>query len=384
MRCVQLPSADVFVRTLYGSLCEQADFRSCLPLIADTFGAHIVALHEEDLFAGCGRAELHGALEAAELTALGAEYAQRWSAENILIQRCTPGMLTQGFQSPDEVIGTAELLASAYYRHYLRRVDVRHGVGIALMRHGDQRLSMLAVNRSARMGPLVAEELAFVRAVRPHIANAYALSRRFRAVEDENLSLRAGIERLPLGVLLLDPQGRVRYANDAAYKLFDARRGIRLDATRRVRLTARQQQIRLDEMLIRLVSTSSPAMPETLVVGPAGIGHPLMMCLHVVPAQAGSVIGPDRRLIAFLWDLDRSGEERLALASVQRAMGLTVTEARIALAMRRHHEPERVAVALGLSPATVRTHLKHAFRKAGVSKQAELTRRVDRIVSLIP
>lgn len=380
----RLQQPDAFVRTMYGLLGEHADFRNVLPLIADRFDAHIVALHEEDLFAGSGRAELHGSIGASELVALGHEYAQRWAGENLLIQRCAEGLLRQGFQSPDEVISASELLASPYYQHYLRRVDVRHGVGIALMRHGDQRLSMLAVNRSSRAGALRPEEAAFVKAVQPHLAGAYALSRRLRTLESENLSLRAGIERLSFGVVSLNTRGRVLFANGAAHVLFGARRGMRLDAQHRLRLSRSDQQTRLDQVLNRFASVSAPVAPEVVVIGSAEGGNLLVMCLHAAPAQTGPAYGAEPHVIGFVHDLDSIGEERLALRVLQRAMGLTPTEARIALAMRAHHDPERVAAVLKLSPATVRTHLKHAFRKAGVSKQTELTRLVDRIAGLVP
>ncbi|HLW26409.1 MAG TPA: helix-turn-helix transcriptional regulator, partial [Kiloniellales bacterium] len=54
--------------------------------------------------------------------------------------------------------------------------------------------------------------------------------------------------------------------------------------------------------------------------------------------------------------------------------GLTAAEAELALEIMRGDGREAAAARLGITVATVRTHLLHIFEKTGVHRQAELVR----------
>jgi len=69
---------------------------------------------------------------------------------------------------------------------------------------------------------------------------------------------------------------------------------------------------------------------------------------------------------------------------IQMALDLTPAEARIAVELRRSCDLLAVAIALDVAPSTVKTHLKHVFKKTGIHKQAELLASVARIVALAP
>ena len=88
--------------------------------------------------------------------------------------------------------------------------------------------------------------------------------------------------------------------------------------------------------------------------------------------------------MAFLCELNRHSEEQFATRVLRRALALTAMEAAVVLSLRDHHDPGEVALDLGLAISTVRSHLKHVFRKTGTSRQSELLRLVDRMLSAVP
>lgn len=59
-------------------------------------------------------------------------------------------------------------------------------------------------------------------------------------------------------------------------------------------------------------------------------------------------------------------------------------ESAIVMSLRDHHDPFQVALELDLAISTVRSHLKHAFRKTGTSRQSELLQLVDRVLAGAP
>jgi DNA-binding CsgD family transcriptional regulator len=102
-----------------------------------------------------------------------------------------------------------------------------------------------------------------------------------------------------------------------------------------------------------------------------------------LPAGAGTVelrlrrvpqaVHPRAALVA----VHRPDEDRALCADRLRELyGLTRTQANVVLALVRTPGLAPVAEALGLSPNTVRAHLKQVFAKCGVRSRPELLQRL--------
>jgi DNA-binding CsgD family transcriptional regulator len=72
------------------------------------------------------------------------------------------------------------------------------------------------------------------------------------------------------------------------------------------------------------------------------------------------------------------GHERhaRALEAVAKRYSLTTSEVRMLETMLRLNGVKAIAEALGLSQATVKTHLHHVFRKTGTNRQKDLVKLV--------
>lgn len=380
------PSVDAIVRGLYGSLSEEASFRPCLRAVAPVFRSHITGLHHEELLVRSSGLEMLGEVEGEEFQRLAGDYSERWFGKNLWIERGITTLMTRGYGVGDENVGAGEFLQSEYFRHFLRPMDIRHGLGINVQTDGIALLAILSVNRSAGAGEFTPDELRLVAELRPHLVNAYAICRRMVGLRREADGLRAGFDCNPLGMLVLDAEGRVLERNAEAARLLRSASGLRCGAGGALHFRQPSVQARFRAEVAALVDERLPPHPATLVVSAGGAASPASLALHLCAFPANSVPALHRggRLLAFLCELSPRSERRLAAAVLRAAFDFTPMEAEVVLMLHEHHDPIHAAQRLGLAVSTVRSHLKHAFRKTGASGQVELQRLVDRLLGSLP
>lgn len=87
-----------------------------------------------------------------------------------------------------------------------------------------------------------------------------------------------------------------------------------------------------------------------------------------------ALVGDLERSLAFA--LGRGGASASTVQSLQRELGLTRAEARVAMRIGRGASVADIAADLGVAVETVRTHLKRIYAKTGARRQSELARLV--------
>ena len=83
-----------------------------------------------------------------------------------------------------------------------------------------------------------------------------------------------------------------------------------------------------------------------------------------------------------LFIVDPNQKPTLSVASLRAVLGLTSAEARAAIALAEGKSPEEIAAAQGNTILTVRTHLRNAMGKTGISRLPELVALVLRCGSV--
>jgi DNA-binding CsgD family transcriptional regulator len=386
VRIAGTPSVDAIVRDLYGSLSEDTSFRPCLRAVGPAFRSHITALHHEELLVRASGLEMMGEIEGDEFLRMAGDYGQRWLGKNLWMERGIENLMRRGYGTGDENVSARELIESEYFRHFLRPVDVRHGMGINVQTDGVASLAILTLNRSESAGEFSADELRAVELLRPHLVNAFAICRRMQTLHDEAQGMRAGFDCNPLGMMLLDVEGRVVEMNAEAARLLLVGPGLSCGAGGCLHFSQPSVRAGYRAAVARLVNPRLPPQPQTLVVAPGGASTPTGLALHLCafPASAARVLRERGRLLGFLCELSPKTEHRLASNLLRVAFGFTPMEAEVVMVLHEHHEPAEAALSLGLAISTVRSHLKHVFRKTGASGQRELLRLVDRLLGSLP
>ncbi|MGM0915595.1 MAG: response regulator [Pseudomonadota bacterium] len=170
------------------------------------------------------------------------------------------------------------------------------------------------------------------------------------------------------GMVLLDSQARITFANQRARQLAGESDVLALNATlsasgsmaRRLRecITAATQASRQGE---------EPVFSLRLPHRPGDHGLLVLVCAL---GQATDAAGTEASVVALLSAPDqRPPLPRGVLASL---FGLTPTETRIALALLEGLRTEEIAEQMSVSPTTVAFHLRNLFQKTDTHRQADL------------
>jgi DNA-binding CsgD family transcriptional regulator len=88
----------------------------------------------------------------------------------------------------------------------------------------------------------------------------------------------------------------------------------------------------------------------------------------------------DAAVLVFI--VDPANRSSIPLARLVDAFGLTPAEARVAVASSAGKTTLETAHLLGLSPNTVKTHMRRVFAKTGTGRQAELARLVASMATM--
>lgn len=177
------------------------------------------------------------------------------------------------------------------------------------------------------------------------------------------------------GVVCLDLQGAILYANERAKRVLANPEGLlERDTTLTARLAADSRLLR------RLISEALPQRGGLRKSGTMAIQRrgkpPLTLHIHPVTLALG---GADPELIAALV-LIREPDGSLVLdpEAVARTLGLTPTESLVAIQIARGRTIAEIARDSGRSENTVRWTVKNALAKTGSRRQADLVRMVLR------
>ncbi|WP_212219010.1 helix-turn-helix transcriptional regulator [Bradyrhizobium lablabi] len=216
-------------------------------------------------------------------------------------------------------------------------------------------------------------------ALAPHLCRALEASIKLAPLMDGTRQLERILNLMPSAALLIDGRQRVRFANAAAEQLFVRRDGLSLDRDRR---------LQAGSPFPVEVAAFSQALSDALDVASGGdsrIGEPVRITrlsgngsLLVVPVplpppafELWKLADSARALVLIL---DPNARHKNTVRALQSAFGLTAAEARVASLIASGLNGPQTAKVLGVTPATVKTHLARSFEKTGTNSQVGLAR----------
>lgn len=206
----------------------------------------------------------------------------------------------------------------------------------------------------------------------PHWERSFNLNRQVMMNATLGVLLQSVIERLQIGVAILDREGGLLHSNqtysEALARLFPASG---LPSAEEGLASALTRKLLKGELAD---PAKEAAQSDTLIVHddvPVGFRfHPEALKQTSLQRQ-----GPASVLV-LRTKLDQDLERDTRVALIELAYGLTGKEAEIALLIASGKSPEEAAEALGILVSTVRGHLKKAFSKINVHSQSELASRI--------
>jgi DNA-binding CsgD family transcriptional regulator/glutaredoxin-related protein len=269
------------------------------------------------------------------------------------------------------------LRASRVYREVLAVGGVEYSLGVNLV-ESERALSYFLLLRDASMPPFDQADCEQLEVLIPHLARALRLQREMDTVAFEKQVGFSALDSMALGVLVVDQDGRLQFANSLAHRMLARADGLRVEDG------VLRGQTEDGSDLGRHVRAAIASPP-----GPAGARHgalrlkrarsaePYLAVVSPLKAAPGrfSAQFPGEGLAAlFVRDADHAVETRVEL--LQRLYGLTGSEARLTDLIALGKPLKKVASALGVTEGSARQYIKQVFRKTGVHGQPDLVRKV--------
>jgi DNA-binding CsgD family transcriptional regulator/PAS domain-containing protein len=212
----------------------------------------------------------------------------------------------------------------------------------------------------------------------PHIARAWRVKQMLAEWKALSGTLKFVLDRLARPVLVTGPDGQIRFANRAADRLLT--RGDAIDATRGRLCGARSSDTDALRRLIDGASRTGIGAGETAVdaiaIGGTDQFSPLAVVAEPLAPVHGELLGHGASPGAVLFLGESEATSRPATERLRVVYGLTEAEARLTSLIVDGYDVASAALAAGVSENTVKYHLKAVFGKVGVSRQAQLVRRV--------
>lgn len=220
------------------------------------------------------------------------------------------------------------------------------------------------------------EDVAVVRAALPHRAPA----KTEMTLAETSLQVRAAsraFDAMNVAVVLVDARARIIFANGLA-DAFLSRDGSLTDDGIHIRGADTPALRRLRQAIARC---ASPAAPRAAVVPVEIAAADGSTSLRIVLTPLGrNTIDAHRppvglaEPVVLLLIHDRARQRSMMRQRLGERFGLTAAEAGVVMEVIQGGTREDMARRLGVSVATVRTHLIRIFEKTGVRRQTELVR----------
>lgn len=228
--------------------------------------------------------------------------------------------------------------------------------------------AVLAVCRPERAGAFDDDALRQVQALLPHAQAALRLRQRLEGAETIAAQALAALDRLAIGVILVDRDGRPCFVNRRAEAIAGERDGLVLSRDRLGAATGAASQA-----LQRLVGEAARGNPSArpLHLPRPSLRRALMVRAVPLGAAAERRLG-DGDLRAMVLVNDPEQPNRLDASLVAQALDLTPREAAVAVLLAEGLDLPAIAGRLGIAVPTARTHLRSAFAKSGTGRQADL------------
>jgi DNA-binding CsgD family transcriptional regulator len=210
----------------------------------------------------------------------------------------------------------------------------------------------------------------------PHVRRALLIGNVIDRHRVEAAALADSLDTLASGMFIVNGTGRIVHANASGYAMVAEARVVRAPSGR---LTANDPTT--DQALLDIFTAAGAG---DAVLGRRGIAVPLeardgdRYVAHVLPLTSGArcKAGISYGAVAAIFVRKAALDLPSPPVAMAQQFRLTPAELRVLCSIVEFSSVSEVADVLGISEATVRTHLHRLFEKTGTSRQADLVKLV--------
>jgi DNA-binding NarL/FixJ family response regulator len=287
-------------------------------------------------------------------------------------------LATGAVHGATDIIPQAELEQTRFYREWLEPQGIVDSLAVNLEK-GVARSSFFSVRTDAAYG--MADEAMRQRlaALVPHLQRAVAVGRLLdqgKTAGHAVSTLSETLDHVEAAVFLVGADGAITFINDPAKTMLEQATLVQV-RNNELRVIASDA-----DQILRDVIASAAKGDASL--GTRGVAVPLtdnatnQWFAHVLPLTSGrrQEAGEANTAVAAVFIRNTAPNAPPPLEAIAKLYKLTAGEARVLDAVLKVRGVKAMADRLGLSQATVKTHLHNVFRKTGTSRQGDLMKLV--------
>jgi DNA-binding CsgD family transcriptional regulator/PAS domain-containing protein len=281
-----------------------------------------------------------------------------------------------GSVNDDRVVSRRTLLKSEFYNDWL----APQGAGFGLNANVEVRqpvTSLLTLIRGRADEPFDQNDSGLLRRLMPHLQRAVHLHQRVVDLQVRTAAAHNALDAWPLGVVVLDGDGRLLLMNQVAEKIVRRGDGLMIDAEGRLRGNRSDETARLAAVVrstIRPRSGKGAAVSDVVNLQRRRDATPLSLLIAPLSLHRTVLSDPRGTTVVFIGDPYAEPETDETL--MRRLYGFTAAEARLAALLIRGSDVNTSAESLGVTRHTARTQLRRLLEKTNSRRQSEFLRLV--------
>lgn len=322
-------------------------------------------------------------LDSSEVNLMATTYADPRVTELYLGNYATQGPLYKRLESSpegrfytgDQLMSREEFVKTPVYQQLCEPAGLEYIMGGFIAREGN-RFAVIWVYR----GPgedFTEKDLDCLEFLRPHLAQALAISSELQQSEQLANSGMAVMDKLAMAMILLDENG-MPVAHNARAEVLVSQGVLNLSA-KGLHLSSPRDDRRLQELVNRMARPQSQAGMlggGLMLEGREGCEiEVLILPYRTGEAVVDSLASPVSSIV-FFRSADAPVIPRQQL--LRDLYGLTVAEVRVCMALLEGESVKDIAHKQGVSRDAVRFHCKNILRKTGNNRQTDLIRTLSR------
>lgn len=265
----------------------------------------------------------------------------------------------------------AQWQGSAFFRECVRHglpAGAGHVMGVNITTQAET-IAGLRLHRFQHAPPFGVEDKQRLAMFVPHIRQAMTLTAHLACNESQKQIYEEGLDRLNIGVIVLDESAQLLRANPTARRILDGADGLKL-ADRQLAASTLAETRELRRLL-----SSACGQPKSVTAmclsRPSGRRKLAVVVRSIAPGK--EPLARARPAVAiFLRDPDTLAEPAHDIA--RQLFDFTPAEAHLAIELLNGLSLDEAAARLGILRNTGRAHLRAIFSKTGVARQSELVR----------
>jgi len=277
--------------------------------------------------------------------------------------------------STTDLISQAELEETRFYKEWIAPQGIGDAISVNLEK-GALRAALINIRMDASLGFDNQEARNKLAELVPHLRRAVAIGRLFDQHKTTEQALTMALNHVEAAVFLVDAAGAITFANVQAKKLLEE-----AVLVREQKAALRAVAPETDRMLR---DTFTAAANGDASLGVRGVEVVLTTAkddawfAHILPLTSGrrQEAGQANHAVAAVFIRRQAPNAPLPLEVIATRYNLLPSEVRVLDALAKVQGVRELAELLGVSQATVKTHLHNLFRKTGTKRQGELVRLV--------